>query len=223
MLTTGPDLLSGPLADERSREVVFVSHCLLNENTRYLGGAFQPGAVPELLEAVRRRGAGIHQLRCPEREAWGGVLKRRLLPAYGSRGTLRYRLRGLLRPAFVVATRLAYRRLARAAVRDVEDYVRSGVAVIGIVGVDGSPSCGVATTLDFRCGLEALAREPLATADRRRVNAAIAGCVVAGQGLFVAELKRALARRGLDVPFLAHDLVAEMHGRPALGGDFARR
>ncbi len=64
--------------------------------------------------------------------------------------------------------------------------MRSGVAVIGIVGVDGPPSCGVATTLDFRCGLEALAREPLATADRRRVNEAIAGCVVAGPGLCLA-------------------------------------
>jgi hypothetical protein len=69
------------LADERSREVVFVSLCLVNENTRYLGGAFQPGAVPELLEAMRPRGAGIHQLLCREREAWGGVLERRLLPA----------------------------------------------------------------------------------------------------------------------------------------------
>ena len=40
---------------------------------------------------------------------------------------------------------------------------------------------------------------------------------------FVAKLKRALARRGPDVPFLAHDLVAEMHGHPAPGGDFPRR
>ena len=33
---------------------------------------------------------------------------------------------------------------------------------------------------------------------------------LAGQGLFVAELKRALAGRGLDVALLAHDLVAEI-------------
>ena len=216
------DRLAHNLADERSREVVFVSHCLLNENARYLGGAFHPGVVPEVVDAVRRRGAGIHQMRCPEQRAWGGVLKRRLLPAYGARGTLRHRLRRPLLRAFVAYTRLAYRRLAREAARDIEDYVRSGVAVIGIVGVDASPSCGVATTLDLACSLEVLADSPIATIDRRRVNeAAVAGCAVAGEGLFVTALKRELARRHLDVPFLAHDLVAEMHGEPALRGELA--
>ena len=31
--------LQRALADERSRRVVFVPHCILNENVRYLGGA----------------------------------------------------------------------------------------------------------------------------------------------------------------------------------------
>ena len=31
--------LQRALADQRSRRVVFVSHCILNENVRYLGGA----------------------------------------------------------------------------------------------------------------------------------------------------------------------------------------
>jgi hypothetical protein len=37
-------LLLERLKDERSKRVIFVSHCWLNENTRYLGGAFRPGA-----------------------------------------------------------------------------------------------------------------------------------------------------------------------------------
>jgi hypothetical protein len=36
----------------------FVSHCLLNENTRYLGGAFHRGAVPEMIELLRS-GVGV--------------------------------------------------------------------------------------------------------------------------------------------------------------------
>ena len=32
--------LQRALADKRSRRVVFVSHCILNENVRYLGGAW---------------------------------------------------------------------------------------------------------------------------------------------------------------------------------------
>ena len=62
------------LADERSRRVVFLSHCLLNQNMRYLGGPLA-------------------------REVAGGI----------------------------------------------EDYARSGFEVVGVVGIAGSPSCGVLT------------------------------------------------------------------------------
>jgi hypothetical protein len=37
------DELQRALADKRSRPVVFVSHCILNENVRYLGGAGPAG------------------------------------------------------------------------------------------------------------------------------------------------------------------------------------
>ena len=47
------------LRDERSGRVVFVSHCLLNQNTRYLGGAFRPGAVHEVVDPYLRDGTGI--------------------------------------------------------------------------------------------------------------------------------------------------------------------
>jgi hypothetical protein len=35
----------------------------LNENTRYLGGAFHAGAVPQLIEQLVEEGIGISQLR----------------------------------------------------------------------------------------------------------------------------------------------------------------
>lgn len=77
-------LLLKRLEDERSKRVIFVSHCLLNENTRYLGGAFRRGCVDELVDGFQQEGLGIYQMRCPEQRAWGGVLKRHLLPIYGS-------------------------------------------------------------------------------------------------------------------------------------------
>lgn len=67
-------LLLDQLRDERSRRVVLVSHCLLNQNTRYAGGATRSGAVSELADELIGAGYGIHQLPCPERLAWGGVL-----------------------------------------------------------------------------------------------------------------------------------------------------
>jgi uncharacterized protein YbbK (DUF523 family) len=56
--------------------VVFVSHCLLNQNVRYLGGATRPGGVDDAIAALRRTGAGVVQMPCPEQRAWGGVCKR---------------------------------------------------------------------------------------------------------------------------------------------------
>ena len=61
------------LRDARGRRVVLVSHCLLNENTRYAGGAMYAGAVTEIVEELVTAGYGIHQLPCPERLAWGAV------------------------------------------------------------------------------------------------------------------------------------------------------
>lgn len=135
-------LLLERLADERGKRVIFVSHCLLNENTRYLGGTFRPGGVNELVDCFQQEGLGICQMHCPVQRAWGGVLKRYLLPMYGSRGTLLYRLRRVLLPLFLGYTRWMYWRLAKEVVRDIEDYVRSGFEVVGIVGVGGS-TCGV--------------------------------------------------------------------------------
>jgi len=203
------------LRDERSRRVVFVSHCLLNENTRYAGGAFRPGAVPEIVEQILDSGAGISQMPCPEQRAWGGVLKRFIAPVYGSAGGALDPVRGALLRAFIVWTRWAYRRLARQVARDIADYRRSGFDVVGVVGVGASPSCGVATTLDLRRSCEHLAHCPVAALTREVVNEqAVAGSRIAGEGLFVRALRQQLARRRISVPFAEHDLLAEMRGEP---------
>ena len=203
------------LEDERSKRVIFVSHCLLNENTRYLGGAFRPGGVDELVDGFQRQGLGICQMHCPEQRAWGGVLKRYLLPLYGSRGTLLYHLRHVLLPLFLWYTRWRYHRLAHEVGRDIEDDVRSGFEVAGIVGVGGSPSCGVSLALDLPRSLEVVAGCPLARLDRRVMNEeVVAACLSEGKGLFVAALQRELRRKRLSVRWYEHDLLSEIRGEP---------
>ncbi len=202
------------LKDERGRRVVFVSHCLLNENVRYLGGAFRPGGVEEVITDYLRQGVGICQMPCPEQRAWGGVLKRYILPWYASKGTWRYPLAASLVGAFLAYTRMVYRRLARQVVRDIEDYVRSGFEVVGILGIGGSPSCGVRRTLDVKRSLRVVASCPAQQLDRKTFNdSAIVACLVDGEGMFEQALRLRLARRGLSVPFLEHDLIAEMRER----------
>src|SRR5512140_3034490 len=99
------------LGDVRSRRVVFVSFCLLDQNVRYLGGAESPGVVPSEIERYVREGVGLRQMPCPERIAWGGAMKRLVLRSYGARWA--YRLRAIVLPLFVLYTRVRYWRIAR--------------------------------------------------------------------------------------------------------------
>ncbi|KZS73213.1 hypothetical protein A4G26_23805 [Mycobacterium kansasii] len=208
-------LLLNQLADERSRRVVLVSHCLLNENTRYAGGATRPGAVAEVVNELLTARAGIHQLPCPEQLAWGGVLKRHSLRLYHSKGGPLYAVRGALLSGFILWTKVIYRRLARRVARDVADYHQAGIAVAGIVGIGASPSCGVTTTLDMRASLQVVAACPAAALTRDVMNEqAVLGCRRSGQGLFIKALDRELNRRRLTVPAFEHDLAAELRGKP---------
>jgi uncharacterized protein YbbK (DUF523 family) len=203
------EILLSNLADERSRRVAFLSHCLLNQNVRYLGGAFRPGVVDEVVDPLRRDGVGIYQMPCPEQRAWGGVLKRYTLPFYGSGGGLGPRLRRVLLPLFIWHTRRVYRRIAREVTSDIEDYVRSGFEVTGVVGIAGSPSCGVCRTVNLSRALGVISSCPVGRLDRSVVNRqAIAGAVQEGAGVFIQELQRQLRRRGIEIPMREHDSLA---------------
>ena len=207
--------LAARLGDARSGRVVLVSHCLLNENTRYLGGACRPGCVAEVVEACVTAGFGIVQMPCPEERVWGGVLKRHLLRTYGSPVLRSGRLRRIALPVALGYTRWRYRRLARAVAAQAADYQRSGLDVAAVLGVDGSPSCGVEQTLDTARVLDGLVHVDPDTVTAAEVNAIVRGEVSAGSGMYTRALQHQLRRRGLQVPFLAHDLIAELNGEPS--------
>ncbi len=93
--------------------------------------------------------------------------------------------------------------------------MRSGFEVVGILGVGGSPSCGVWSNLDLRCSLEAVARCPIAQCDRRLVNEeAVAACLSEGEGLYIAAIQRQLRRKHITIKWYEHDLLAEIRGQP---------
>ncbi|GAA4750933.1 2-thiouracil desulfurase family protein [Actinomycetospora chibensis] len=203
------------LGDARGRRVVFLSHCLLNENTRYLGGAARPGCVREIVDACAEAGLGMVQLPCPEEQAWGGVHKRRLLRLYGSARWLPRPLRRAALPVLLAYTRWVYKRLARDAVRQIADYRRTGHEVVALVGVDGSPSCGVRRSLDIRVALERLAEADRESLTTDRVNAILRATSVPGEGMFTEQVRRRLRARRIGVRFVAHDLQRELDGEPS--------
>jgi len=140
-------LLAEKLKDERSKKVVFVAHCILNENTRYLGGAFRKGCIDEVVDEIQRQGIGIVQMKCPEQKAWGGLLKKYMWQPMGSRNTILYKLKGVFLPFFIWNTRRIYQKIAKEIGAEIKDYRESGFEVLGIMGIAGSPSCGVTRAL----------------------------------------------------------------------------
>ena len=157
--------------DQRSRRVILVAHCVLNQNARIDGCARYPGAMRELARRLVDSGLGIVQMPCPEMMCLG--LDREKDPQSGAtidaEGT-RVAER-LNEPAGLAACE----RLAADVVYQVCEYRRHGFEVAGILGVNTSPSCGVETT--WRDGEE----RP-------------------GPGAFIGALRDALAAHGISLP-----------------------
>lgn len=118
------------LQDGRSRKVIFVPHCLLNQNSRVAGAAERPAAVVELVVGLMRRDLGIIQMPCPELRAFG------LHRAHIEIGSELRTPRG----------RALCRHLAKELFHQLREYSDYGIKVIGILGKNGSPSCGVEET-----------------------------------------------------------------------------
>jgi predicted secreted protein len=194
-----------PADDLRGGRVVFVAHCLLNQNTRYPGGAVCPGVVADAVVPYLADGTGIVQMTCPEQRTWGGVSKTHLRWLLAHPAAARP-VRHLLGPARAYL-RWRYRRLARAVARDVADYAHQGMDVVGIVGVAGSPSCGVASTLDLDASLSAIATCPHRTVTGRWLHRhVVEPAVVPGAGLFIDALRGCLNERRLDIRIIEHTL-----------------
>ena len=115
------------LADKRERRVIFISHCWLNINTRFPQGAAFRGANEPLVKTLLDSGLGIIQMPCPEYEVLG--LEKY---AYGDI---------VLEPL-----REKFREVAQVVVKQIKDYRALGFEVVGILGMNPSPSCGVDTT-----------------------------------------------------------------------------
>jgi hypothetical protein len=138
-----------------------------------------------------------------------------LLLFYGSEGTLRYRLRNALLPLALWYTRRIYRRLARETADQIQDYQKSGLTVLGIIGVDASPSCGVHKSLNMRDAMEGVGRLERDRATAEDANLILTSTVTSGRGLFIELLRKELDKRGMSIPLTAHDLIDELGGKPS--------
>jgi predicted secreted protein len=198
------------LSDERNKEIVFVSHCVLNENTRYFGGAFCSGINKSVVEELIKRKVGIVQMECPEKVAWGGIDKKYLWIPFDKKSKSQKILIKLIYPFFVARTKYKYWIIAKKIVKDICDYQKSGYLIKGIIGIDGSPTCGIAKTLDMKESLKYFEDCDIRTLERKRFNDDMyEKCCYNDSGIFIKTLKRIFKRKGIDIPMSSVDLIKE--------------
>ena len=117
---------------KRSKRVVLISHCLLNVNSRAYGlvtSELHNIQLSLLIGHLFRKGYGLVQLPCPEALVMGFKRKTSTKEEYEKLELRRYA-----------------RKLAKEISALVNSMLSSGIEVVALIGVAGSPSCGVFTT-----------------------------------------------------------------------------
>ena len=159
--------------DARSKRVIFVAHCLLNQNSISDGTADYPGANEEILQILLKAKVGIVQMPCPELCCLG-LDRGNVLGAESPVVVENTRIRKAMQEPSVSAQLSV---LTELVMRQIFEYHKHGFEVIGIVGINRSPCCGVNTTSD----------------DNRELE---------GQGVFITKLKAALTDINLEIPVI---------------------
>jgi predicted secreted protein len=153
--------------DKRSRKIALVAHCITNQNSRAVGLAKRPSVITEIVEFLMRNQIGIIQMPCPE---------------------LTYA--GLLRPPQTreqydnVMFRRRCRKIAEELANQIHEYETYGIILKLVIGIDGSPSCGVNETSKENACKDKLGHKK-----------------VKGPGILIEELRSALDEQRISVPF----------------------
>lgn len=152
--------------DKRSMRVIFVSHCLLNQNSKVFGLSTEETVrtASEVINFLLEKNIGIVQMPCPEFTYLGLLRPPQTKDQYDSAGF-----------------RSHCRKLAKNIVSQIENYEKAGVKVLAILGIEGSPSCGVNWTTK--------------TGDKKTKH-------VQEKGIFMEELEKLLSGRKISVKII---------------------
>lgn len=157
--------------DSRSKIVIFVAQCILNQNSKIDGCAHYPGVIRETADALVAESIGLIQMPCPELFCLG--LDRgaddNADRTIGSEDT---RVANLMKEE---PAQNRCRMMADDIVYQVEEYLKHGFVVAGIIGINGSPTCGVESTWS----------------DDRECQ---------GRGIFIEIIEEKLRKRRISIP-----------------------
>lgn len=111
---------------QRGKKAVIVSHCLLNANAKVKPLALYPGVLCAALDRFIKNGFGLIQLPCPE-TTYLGINRWGMCKEQYDHPNFRQHCRNILIPSVDLIDALS----------------ASGCEISCLIGVDGSPNCGV--------------------------------------------------------------------------------
>ena len=109
--------------------------------------------------------------------------------------------RGMRKPAGEVVTRI-------------EDFTQEDYTVMGVIGVDDSPSCGVTKTLDIM-GIArnqkalGISLDDVENPQLDKMKTILESGLVDGPGYFLGPIMEQLQKRSIDIPVIGFDPWAE--------------
>jgi predicted secreted protein len=157
--------------DKRSKEVLLVAHCFLNQNAKLDECAYYPGVIREASEVLIHSDIGILQMPCPELLCLG--LDRQV--EKGTKPTVEDEDTRIANRLAEEESQSILQRIVDDLIYQIQEYRENGFTIRGIVGMNGSPSCGVELTW----------------ADDEEKQ---------GPGAFIHILKEKLRQHGWDIP-----------------------
>jgi len=128
--------------DQRSKSILFVAHCILNQNSISDGTAAYPGSINEIMQVLHMSHVGIVQMPCPELLCLG-------LDRGNIGGSSSPILEENTRIRMMMSQRSAQgkiRQMVQHIIFQILEYHKYGFDIRGIVGINRSPSCGVENT-----------------------------------------------------------------------------
>lgn len=111
--------------DQRSRKLVVVAHCILNQNSRVSGLAQYSATIPEIVNVLQENDIGILQLPCPELVHCGMDRPRKAKEEYNTENYKR-----------------VCRQIAASTTVQLNEFTKGDVNIIAFIGIKNSPTCG---------------------------------------------------------------------------------
>ncbi len=111
---------------KRKKEIVIMSHCVLNQNCVIDGWARAEGGFNNIVQRVINQNAGILQLPCPELLYLGSHRPPMTKQEYDT-----------------PEHRAFCKEILASVIKEVQEYQEHGYAIKEIIGISGSPSCDI--------------------------------------------------------------------------------